>query len=111
MAAVSVVNLTIHKGTYFEETFLLAAEDGGGLNLTNNTATAKLKKHPGATTSYTFTTTLTVGDSSVKISMSSNITATLPTGRCVYDIILTSSGGIITKVVEGNVLVLESVSP
>ena len=42
--------------------------------------------------------------------MSSATTATLPSGRCVYDIVLTSSGGIKSKVVEGTVLVQESVS-
>lgn len=110
MAAVSVVNLTISKGTYFEETFSLAAEDGLGLNLTGNTVTAKIKKHPTATTSYSFTTTLTIGDSTVKISMPAATTATLPSGRCVYDVVLTSGGGFVSKVVEGNVFVQESVS-
>ena len=110
MAAVSAVNLTIHKGTYFEETFSLTAEDGLGLNLTGATATAKLKKHPTAGIAYTFSTTTTVGDSTVKISMSAATTATLPSGRCYYDLILTSSGGLPAKVVEGNVLVQETAS-
>jgi hypothetical protein len=110
MAAVSEVNLVIQKGVYFEETFSLSAEDGGGLNLINQIATAKLRKHPTAGIGYTFSTTVTVGDSTVKISMPSNVTATLPSGRCYYDVILTSSGGIISKVVTGTVLVQETVS-
>ena len=110
MAAVSAVNLVIHKGTYFEETFALSAEDGLGLNLTNNTASAKLKKHPTAGIAYTFSTTLTISDSTVKISMSPQVTATLPSGRCVYDLVLTSSGGVPAKVIEGTVMVQESVS-
>jgi hypothetical protein len=111
MAAVSAVNLVIQKGTYFEETFSLAAEDGLGLNLINNVATAKLKKHPTAGVAYTFSTTLTVAESTVKISMSPAVTATLPSGRCVYDLVLTSvSSGNISKVVEGNVIVQETVS-
>ena len=48
MAAVSQVNLVIPKGVNFEETFFLATEDGGGLNLTGQTVVAKLKKHPNA---------------------------------------------------------------
>lgn len=110
MASVSAVNLVIHKGTYFEETFALTAEDELGLNLNNNTATAKLKKHPTAGVAYTFSTTLTISDSTVKISMSPEVTDTLPSGRCVYDLVLTSSGGVPTKVVEGTVIVEESVS-
>ena len=111
MAAVSAVNLVIQKGTYFEETFSLSAEDNGGLNLSSHIATAKLKKHPTAGIAYTFSTTITVNDSTVKISMPSSTTANLPSGRCVYDVILTSSNGqYITKVVEGNILVQETIS-
>lgn len=110
MASVSAVNLVIQKGTYFEETFSLSAEDSSGLNLTNQIATAKLRKHPTAGIAYTFSTTVTVSDSTVKISMQPSITANLPSGRCVYDIILTSSNGNISKVVEGNILVQETVS-
>lgn len=110
MAAVSSVNLVIQKGTHFEETFALTAEDGSGLNLTGATATSKLRKHPTAGIAYTFSTTLTVADSTVKIVMQPAVTSTLPSGRCVYDLLLTSSVGIVTKVVEGNVIVQESVS-
>ena len=111
MAAVSAVNLVIQKGTYFEETFVLNAEDESGLNLINQTAIAKLKKHPTAGIAYTFSTTLTVADSTVKISMSPEVTATLPSGRCVYDVVLSSSNGsILSKVVEGTAIVQETVS-
>ena len=110
MAAVSSVNLVIQKGTYFEETFSLTAEDGLGLNLTNATATSKLRKHPTAGIAYTFSTVTTVADSTVKILMASDKTAELPNGRCYYDVLITSSAGIISKVLEGNVMVEETAS-
>ncbi len=109
MAAVSSVNLVIQKGTYFEETFTLSAEDGLGLNLNNTTTTSKLRKHPTAGIAYTFSTTTTISDSTVKISMTSDKTVELPSGRCYYDILLTSAVGP-TKVIEGNVIVQETVS-
>jgi len=109
MAVVSSVNFTIHKGTYFEETFSLIAEDGQGLNLTGSTATAKLKKHPTAGIAFTFSTTTTIADSTVKISMTSDVTSTLPSGRCYYDLIITSAGTI-SKVLQGNVIVEETAS-
>lgn len=111
MAAIGAVNLIIQKGTNFEETFNLNSEDGAILNLTNQIATAKLKKHASAGIAYTFSTTVTVSESTIKITMPSSVTANLPSGRCVYDIILTSSSsGFVSKVVEGNVLVEETVS-
>lgn len=110
MAAVSAVNLVIQKGTYFEEIFTLTAEDGLGLNLTNATATSKLRKHPTAGIAYTFSTTTTVSDSTVKISMTSDKTADLPSGRCYYDLLIIHSGGLVSKVLEGNVIVEETAS-
>ena len=110
MAAVSEVNLIIQKGAYFEETFFLSAEDGGGLNLVNQIAIAKLKKHPTAGIAYTFSTTLTINDSTVKISMPGNVTSTLPSGRCCYDIVISQVGGAIFKVVSGTALVQETIS-
>lgn len=110
MAAVSEVHLVIHKGTYFEETFSLSAEDGDVLNLNNTTAVSKLKRHPTAGVAYTFSTTITVADSTVKISMPASTTANLPSGRCVYDLIITSSSGLHSKVVTGTAIVQESIS-
>lgn len=110
MAAVSVVNIVIQKGTDFEETFSLTAEDGLGLNLTGFSATAKLKKHPSSTTSYDFSTVITIVDSTIKIIMSDTVTSTLPSGRCYYDLIITSSGGVVSKVIQGTALVEESVT-
>ena len=40
----------------------------------------------------------------------SDKTVELPSGRCQYDVLLTSPGGEITKVLEGNVIVKETVS-
>jgi hypothetical protein len=110
MAAVRAANLTIHKGTYFEETFQLFSEDNAELNLSNKIASAKLRKHSTASTSYPFDATLSFGANTVKISMASTVTATLPNGRCCYDVILITNGGIISKVVEGNVMVENTIT-
>lgn len=110
MASVSSVNLVIQKGTYFEETFALTSEDGSGLNLNGATATSKLRKHPTAGIAYTFSTTTTVLNSTIKISMTSEQTTNLPSGRCYYDLLITSSIGIISKVLEGTVMVEETAS-
>lgn len=110
MSAVSSVNLKIQKGTSFEETFTLTDSSGSGLNLTNSTATSKLRKYPTAGIAYTFSTTTTVSDNTVKISMAPDKTSELPSGRCYYDLLITYSGGTVLKVVEGNVIVEETSS-
>lgn len=108
MAAVSSVNLIIHKGTNFEETFVLQDENDSGLNLTNSTITAKIKKHPTATQFHSFTTLIINGNAT--ISMASTITAVLKSGRNHFDIVLTNSVGFVSKILEGNILVYDTVS-
>lgn len=112
MAAVSSVNLIIHKGTDFEETFSLDADDGLGLNLTGYTAKCSLRKHPKSTKAFPFNVEITVSDSSVKVSMASTVTSTLPSGRCYYDLTLISPAPTsnISKTVEGNVIVEDTSS-
>lgn len=110
MAAVSNVNLIIHKGTYFEEDFTLSGDDGDILNLTNHSAACKLRKHPKSTTSFSFATSITVSTGTVKVSMASTITSTLPSGRCYYDLVLTNPLNKLSKVLQGNVIVEETSS-
>lgn len=110
MAAVSAVNLIIHKGTTFEETFTFSGEDGGILNFSGSTATSKLKKHPSAGIAYTFSTTTTIANGTIKISMTPDKTSQLPTGRCYYDVTVTYYNGLTSKLVEGNVFVQETAS-
>jgi hypothetical protein len=109
MAAVSSVNLIIHKGTNFEETFVLKDENDSNLDLTTSTVTSRIRKHPTATQFNSFTTLIIGGN--VKISMASTITATLKSGRNHFDVVLTDSiGGFISKILEGNILVYDTVS-
>ena len=102
--AVPVVNLSIDQGTRFS-TSLKIKLDGGALNLSGYTFSSKLKKHYAATTSYPFTVSIASTSSGIiSIGMASTITATIPPGRYVYDVISTTSG-VPNKVVEGTVIV------
>lgn len=103
--AVPSVNIVIEKNTDFSTNFKLK-KDGALLDLSLYTFTSKLRKHYTASSSYNFTVTpiapLTGGI--VRIGMASTITATIPSGRYVYDVLATSSGTTI-KVIEGTVIV------
>jgi hypothetical protein len=110
MASVVAVNLTIDKGTTFEESFFFTNDDGTPLIVTNELITAKLKKHPSSKTSFPFTVNFVEEEDAIVISMASTITSSLPSGRCVYDIIFNNNNGKIKKLVEGNVIVKDSVS-
>ena len=109
--AVPSVNLTIDKGTTFESTFNVTNADGSVFALNNYTATAKIRKHPTATESKSFSTTITVATGEIRISMGATVTADLSSGRNYYDVIITQSGtGTVQKVFEGTAIVSETVS-
>ena len=109
--AVPAVNIVIEKGTDFEATYNVTNADNSVYALTNQSASAKIRKHPTATTSKSFTTTITTATGDIKISMGSTVTAELTAGRNYYDVILTNSvTGKVTKVFEGTAIVKDTVS-
>lgn len=109
--AVPVVNILIEKGTDFEAIYNVTNSDESVYTLTNQIATAKIRKHATASTAKSFTTTITSGIGEIKISMDAATTAELTSGRNYYDVILThASTGKITKIFEGMAIVNDTVS-
>lgn len=109
--AVPTVNLTIEKGTSFETTFNITNSDDSVFVLFNFSASAKIRKHPTATTSKSFSTTITSAIGEIKISMGSTVTANLTSGRNYYDVVITNSQtNKVQKVFEGTVIVSDTVS-
>jgi len=108
---VPAVNIVIEKGTSFEATYNVTNSDDSVYSLTNQTATAKIRKHPTATSSKSFSTGITTATGEIVISMGSTITADLSEGRNYYDVILThSSTGDIIKIFQGMAMVNNTVS-
>ena len=109
--AVPAVNIVIEKGTDFEATYNVTNADNSVYALSNQSASAKIRKHPTATTSKSFQTSITTATGDIKISMGSTVTAELTAGRNYYDVILThSTTGKVTKVFEGTAIVHDTVS-
>jgi len=104
MAARSV-NLTVEQGTDFTTTFTIKNPDGTVLPLTGYSATAKLGKYPSASSTTSFGITLTAASGKVTLTLGNTVTAGLDPGRYYYDVVIQSSGGNITRVIEGMVLV------
>lgn len=113
MAVYEVNNLTIKKGTTFNETFTISNEDGTPLDINNSySAVAKIRKYPSDPTSYSFDVIIDEITSSINISMNEETTAQLPTGRCYFDILI-SYGYVDTTtkaVVQGTIIVQETAS-
>ena len=105
MAAIPVINIVIPQGTTFSETFTSTESDGSITNLTGYTGTASLKKWYGSSTKTDFSVSITVGTGEVAITLTSGQTSSLDPGRYYYDVRLQSSGGSVSRLVEGMALV------
>ena len=112
MAAVYVSNLVINAGATFSQQFDLAqSDDSSPLNLTGFTIAGQIRKHAGSSNSVSFTASaMDALNGLILISLTPEETASLKTGRHVYDIVITDSAGDKTRVVEGSVLVREGVT-
>ena len=76
MAATPAVNITIPQGADFSQVFTAKETDGSVRNLTDYTGSAKIKKHPGSSSSD-FTVGITSATGKVSIAMTSGVTVAL----------------------------------
>jgi len=109
--AVYTVNLIIHTGTDFEQTFVLANNSNESLlNLTGYTLVSKMKSHGESSSSTNLNpTVIDANGGRVRLSLASAATSNLTPGRYYYDIILIKSG-INDRVVEGEIFVKKAVT-
>ena len=103
--------LTLEQGANFTTTVTVNGSDGSPTNLTSYTAAAQLRKSYYSTTANSFTVTVSnAANGELTIAMSAANTANLTPGRYVYDLLITSPTSIKTRVVEGVVTILPSVT-
>ena len=110
MAATPVVNIVIPQGTDFSELFTSTESDGTATNLTGYSGAAKIKKHPGASTSTSFSVSITASTGEVTISLTDTQTTDLEPGRYYYDVYLTSNVGTVSRMVEGMAFVTAGIT-
>jgi hypothetical protein len=105
-----VINITIPQGADFSETFVSTESNGSASNLAGYTGTAKMKKHPDATTSTQFSVSITAATGEVAIALTSGKTTPLEPGRYYYDVRLTSGAGAVSRLVEGMAFVTAGIT-
>ena len=113
MSVVVSINLTLDKGTDFDETFTIYNQDGSLLDIYPSfVVVSKLRRHPEAKIEYPFDVYIDRENSSVTISMGREMTSQLPSGRCYYDILLTYGYADTTtkKLINGNIIVQDTAS-
>jgi len=108
----AVTNLVVYQGADFETSFFVTKDNGSSFDLTGYSGACKIKKHYESSTSTDMTVEITapafVG--AVKLSLSNAVTSAMTPGKYVYDVVLTASTGIKSRVLEGVLTVVEGVT-
>ena len=105
------VEFTIEQGANFNTVLDLKDAGGGVLNLNNYAAAAQMRKSYYSNTAINFTVVITdAAAGQITISMNAATTADIVPGRYVYDVLITSPSVVKTRVIEGIVTVLPSVT-
>ena len=106
----TIQNLTIDQDADFTQTLTVKDSTGTVVDISGQTVTSKLRKTHLSTSATSFTTALvSATDGTCSITLTDTVTATLTEGRYVWDL-TTTSGGLITRRIEGRVTVTPSVT-
>lgn len=98
-------NLVIDQGSSFSATIDVTDASGNVYNLTGYTVAAQMRKNYTSSAAVTFSTTHSGSAGSITLSLLPTVTATIEPGRYLYDVEIKTSGGSVTRVVEGIVTV------
>jgi hypothetical protein len=112
--AAGELDLTIEQGTTYSQT-LTWKIDGTAVNLTGYTARMQARTDVTATTtilSLTQSAGLTLGGvaGTIIIALTATQTTALAAGNYVYDLELASSGGVVTRLVQGTLTISAEVT-
>jgi hypothetical protein len=103
-------NLIIDQGTTYSTTIDVTDDNDVPINLSGYTGSAQLRKHYSSSNSTIFTVSLAPLDGIVILSLTSAQTAALKAGRYVYDVELTNTSNVVSRIVEGIVTVTPQVT-
>jgi hypothetical protein len=103
--------LTIEQNADFTNIINVNDSTGAAQNLTSYTAAAQMRKSYYSTTANSFTVIISSpANGEISMAMTSANSANLTPGRYLFDLVMTSPANIKTRVVEGIVTVLPSVT-
>tara|TARA_B100001057_G_C22812880_1_gene936168 strand:+ start:618 stop:950 length:333 start_codon:yes stop_codon:yes gene_type:complete len=106
-----IENIFIDQDADFSKTITAKDSTGTVINLSGFSVAAMLRKNHLSSTSVSFTTSIaSASDGTITITLTDTQTAALEAGRFVYDVVITSSGGLKTRVVEGQATINPSVT-
>ena len=103
-------NLVIDQGTTFSADLTLTDENGDPLDLVGYTANSQIRKwYTSSNAAAIFSTSINVQSAVITLSLTSNQSGNLTSGRYVYDVEI-NNGSEVSRIVEGIVTVTPQVT-
>jgi len=104
MAVIS--NLSVDQGADYSAEIVVEDANGNVANLASYTVAGQIRKSYSSSTATNFTSTITnAGQGVITVQLSNTTTAGMKAGRYLYDVEVTDSGGVKTRVVEGQITI------
>jgi hypothetical protein len=108
-----IVDLLIHTGTDFEQTFVLEDTTSNSLkDLTGFSACCEMRRYEGSTRTAAFTVSFASDRTTgrIEIAMTRFDTINLKPGKYFYDLVLKDASNIKDRVVEGTINVKKAIT-
>jgi len=105
-------NIVIDQGADYSASIDVTDSDGDTIDLTGYTAAGQIRKTYSSSTAVDFAVSIASPATAgiLNIGLSNTQTNTMKAGRYVYDIEITNSGGVKTRVLEGQVEITPGVT-
>lgn len=103
-------NLIIDQGTTYSTDLQLTDDNGDVIDLSSYSAAAQIRKTYTSSSATAFTVSISESTGVVTLSLTANQTSNIASGRYVYDVELTSPGGVVSRIIEGIVTVTPQVT-
>jgi hypothetical protein len=105
-------NIVVDQGADYSASIDVADSDGDNIDLTGYTGAGQIRKTYSSTTAVNFAVAVADPSTSgvLNISLTNSQTNAMKAGRYVYDVEITSSGGIKTRVLEGQLEITPGVT-
>src|SRR5210317_2401271 len=105
-------NIVIDQGADYSASIDVTDSDGDTIDLSGYTAAGQIRKTYSSSTAVNFTVSIASPASAgiLNIGLSNTQTNAMKAGRYVYDVEITNSGGVKTRVLEGQVEITPGVT-
>mgnify|MGYP007071634577 CR=1 FL=1 len=103
------VNIVIDQGTTFSTSYTFTNDNDDPINFSTYIGASQMRKSYSSTSSHSFTVGLGA-NGVITLGMSANTTSAITAGRYLYDVEVTDSAGVKSRLVEGIVTVTPEIT-